>query len=88
MPKHFITIFELKEEIQCQPKVFDQFYISIKNYKLPGKNLKLILFDGYIHKVFFIHLAHFDVECGYPVLHIEHPVEIPVLPMCEPTCLY
>jgi hypothetical protein len=28
------------------------------------------------------------VECGYPVLHIEHPVEIPVLPMCEPTCLY
>jgi hypothetical protein len=39
--------------VQVGPKVFDQFYNSIKTYKLPGKNIKIILFDGYIHKVFF-----------------------------------
>jgi hypothetical protein len=26
------------------------------------------------------------VDCGHPVLHREHWVRIPVLPMCEPAC--
>jgi hypothetical protein len=45
--------------IQNGPKVFDQFYNSIKNYKLPEKNVKLVLFDGYTQKAFS---AHFNVN--------------------------
>jgi hypothetical protein len=44
----------ITRNLQSGPKVFDQIYNSIKNLKLPGKNVKLILFDGYIYKVYYI----------------------------------
>jgi hypothetical protein len=39
--------------------------------------VKLILFDGYIHKVSFHTLS--ILQCGHPVSHGEHLVEIPIL---------
>jgi hypothetical protein len=45
-------------EVQGGPKVYDQFYNSITNCQ--GK-CETNFIDGYIHKVFFIHSAHFSV---------------------------
>jgi hypothetical protein len=41
--------------------------------------------DTYIK--FFFHTLS-ALQCGHPVSHGEHPVQIPILPTCEPVCLY
>jgi hypothetical protein len=65
-------------------KCLTNFKIQLKSYKFPEKNVKLILFDGYIHKVFYTLSA---LKYGHSVSHGEHPDEITIVPMCEPACL-
>lgn len=56
---------------------------SVANFTI---QYELILFNGYIHKVFF-HIFS-AIQYGHFVSHSEHPVRIPVRPTCEPVCSY
>jgi hypothetical protein len=47
--------------------------------------MKLFLLYGYIHKV-FSYTQHSSMQ--HPVSHGEHPIKIPILPVCEPACLH
>lgn len=55
-------------------------YNSIRNIKCQ-KNVKLILFDGYITEVFYTLSA---VHCGNPASCREHPVGTTILPSIRP----